>query len=88
MHQKSEASANDYDDLVEEGDEYMEESDYHMVNEQHLAMQQGVSEFLEINEEEHMDSILVVDDVHGNEQTLYGADYEIGVTEENANMTF
>uniref|UniRef100_A0A0A1XNC0 Zinc finger protein 37 n=1 Tax=Zeugodacus cucurbitae TaxID=28588 RepID=A0A0A1XNC0_ZEUCU len=93
VHQKSDANAHDYDDLVEEGEEFMD--DYQMmssdVHEQQLAMQQhqGVSEFLEINEEGHIDSILVVDDVHGGDgQALYGADYEIGVAEENANMTF
>ncbi|XP_018784304.1 PREDICTED: zinc finger protein 19-like [Bactrocera latifrons] len=91
VHQKSEANANEYDDLVEESEEDMEENDYQMVsdvNGQHLAMQQGVSEFLEINEEGHIDSILVVDDVHSDEQALYGTDYEIGVAEENDNLTF
>lgn len=91
VHQKSEANADDYDDLVEEGEEDMEESDYQMaseVNEHHLAMHQGVSEFLEIKEEGHIDSILVVDDMHGDEQALYGADYDIGVAEQNANLTF
>lgn len=80
------------EDLVEEG-EYSESDGYQIVSEQtpvdqRLAIEDGVADFLEMHEDENIDSILVVDDVDDDTQAIYGTDYVIGVAGESADMVF
>ncbi|XP_053951893.1 zinc finger protein 420-like [Anastrepha ludens] len=90
VHQKPERTTNGFDDLVEKGEDN-ETDGFQIVSDMHdqqLAMEEDVGGFLEINEDEHIDSILVVDDGDDDAQAIYGTDYVIDLTEESGGIAF
>ncbi|XP_067634778.1 uncharacterized protein [Eurosta solidaginis] len=92
VHTKTGPNTNSVNDLVEEEAEepaYVHQIGTDEHHQQQLTMEEGdVEAFLEINEGDPIDGILVVDVENGNGEAIYSTDYAIDVSEESADMTF